>query len=101
MYFASDDWTVRTWVFRAARTIGAVAVTTDKTWTEYSVRCRRWIRGPGGKKIWETVNLGAANAEQALYFYDDIKSKPSALERPQLIVRTVTERRVKPSELRE
>lgn len=65
-----------------------------KVWTEYSVRCRRWGRTLSGAKKWETVNLGAASEEQALQFYHDIRRKEpgGVLERPQIVVREITER---------
>jgi hypothetical protein len=62
-----------------------------KQWTEYIVRCRRWVRDPAGKKVWQTVDLPAATEQQALDFYHDLQKGNSALEDPEIIVRTVTE----------
>jgi|HubBroStandDraft_3_1064219.scaffolds.fasta_scaffold246220_1 hypothetical protein len=77
-----------------------------RIWTEYVVLCRQWIRDLSGKKVWRTVELTAADEEQALQFYHDLTSKntyvptgtaivmekKSSLERPKIIVREITER---------
>lgn len=63
-----------------------------KEWTEYAVRCRRWIRNISGKKVWETVNLNAVDEAQARQLYDDITNDGGALEDPQIFIREIRER---------
>jgi hypothetical protein len=65
-----------------------------REWTEYIVRCRRWVRDSSGEKVWETVDLGAVDLKQAQQFYDDIKRGDGALEKPNIFARTITERRL-------
>lgn len=63
-----------------------------ETRAEYIVRCRRWVRNLSGEKVWETIDLGAADREQALQFYEDLLDNPlGALESPKPMVRLVTE----------
>lgn len=63
-----------------------------RSWDEYGVRCTRWVRDISGKKVWETVNLGAADEKQARQFYAEIKhGQKGALLSPQLIVQHITE----------
>lgn len=65
-----------------------------REWTEYIVRCRRWVRDLSGKKVWETVDLAAVDEKQAHQFYDGIKKDGGALKDPEIFIRTITERQL-------
>jgi hypothetical protein len=66
-----------------------------RRYTEYIVRCKRWVRNINGEKVWETVDLKAVNEGQARYFYDDIrKKKGGVLKKPTIIVRDIIERQL-------
>lgn len=67
----------------------------EEQWTEWIVRCRRWVRNLKGEKVWETVDLPACDEGQARSFYKDIRKGDGALEDPTVHVRTITERKVK------
>ena len=79
---------------REAATAASPSGMSAREWTEYIVRCRRWGRDLGGKKIWETVDLSAVDKKQAQQFYDGIKRGGGALEDPEIFIRTITERQL-------
>lgn len=64
-------------------------------WIEYVVRAKRWIRDVHGERVWETVELKATTEGQARDLYDGIVNGNGALEKPEIIVRHITERPLK------